>query len=410
MRAGLKPVILFAKPGWILRGGGRVANLDIDFVKNRAWNNGPAFISSLLTCTRSSSGDYYTKADGTLTTFAANTLRYGTNGLLVEEARTNLAIRSQEFDNASWSKSQATVSANAANAPDGTATADKLVEDGTTNAHTLQSAAITVSNATVYTASLYVKAAGRTFVQFQWFDGTTNVYPIFNLTTGTKDTDNGVGSGWTMTALANDWWRITITFTTGNTSGSIYVYPAVTGANFYPGDGTSGVYLWGAQLEAGSFPTSYIPTTTTSMARAADVVSLSTTSFGSGDRTWRFEMARMADTGAATGLSGWHNVGNALIAYANQGNANLFSYDGANVGSYGNIGTDSVVKVAQGIGATTRSLARAGSITDTPSHNGNLSASSATHSWDGDFGVLKVNRLTYWNTRLSDSALQALTA
>jgi hypothetical protein len=406
-------------PEWVLDAEGIVSSLDIDFVNDRGWVGAEVSISSLLTCTRASSG-YYTNAAGVLSSFSSNVLRYGTNGLLVEEARTNLAIRSQEFDNASWSKSQATVSANAANAPDGTATADKLVEDGTTNAHTLQSAAITVSNATVYTASLYVKAAGRTFVQFQWFDGTTNVYPIFNLTTGTKDTDNGVGSGWTMTALANDWWRITITFTTGNTSGSIYVYPAVTGNNSYAGDGSSGIYAWGAQLEAGAFATSYIPTTTTSVARAADIVYMLTsaiTGFSATAGTMYLKASAAETEPASNFYLGLHdNSGSVFNCFRQQTFGSIGAETNTSVSLHFATPSDGETAesalawaendfagCANGGAVQTDASAAVPAVTHLQL-GGGIVVSGFGH-WNG-----YIPRFAYWNTRLANATLQALTA
>jgi hypothetical protein len=168
-------------------------------------------------------------------------------------------LRSQEFDSASWTKTGASISANAVVAPDGTLTADKIVENSASSGHDAHQAITTVVGLQ-YTYSIYVKAAERTYVQLQFFDGTTNVFPIFNLTDGTKSVDNGIGSNWTATALSGGWWRFSLTVTCAATGGSIYVYAATALTNTYLGDGASGIYVWGAQLERSSIARPYLLT------------------------------------------------------------------------------------------------------------------------------------------------------
>ena len=199
-------------------------------------------------------------------------------GLLVEEQRANLLLYSAQFDDASWIKGSATVTANAGVAPDGASTADKIVEDTSTNSHSVRRSA-GVANATVYTYSAFIKAAGRTQVVLQYFDGTTNKYPVFDLTTGAKVTDNGIGTSWTATNVGNGWWRFSITVTSASVSTECYIYPASGGTNGYTGNGIDGILVWGAQLEAGSFATSYIPTGAATATRNADVASVSTQAF-----------------------------------------------------------------------------------------------------------------------------------
>ena len=95
-------------------------------------------LDSRITFTRSTTGSYYNSA-GVLSTAAINAPRFDYDpvtlesvGLLIEESRTNLLTYSEQFDNAVWTKSNASITANAIIAPDGTLTADKLVEDGVT--------------------------------------------------------------------------------------------------------------------------------------------------------------------------------------------------------------------------------------------------------------------------------------
>jgi len=205
-------------------------------------------------------------------------------GLLIEESRTNLLTYSEQFDNAGWSKNQSNVSANIAVAPDGTLTADKLFDDSTASSVHRLVQTFTVVNGTIYTLSVYAKAAERTFIALQLSLGFANTpFAFFNLTSGTVGTTTGSPSA-TITPVGNGWYRCTIT-ATGNTSGAgaqPYIYLAsADGTTNYTGNGFSGVFLWGAQLEAGAFATSYIPTVASQVTRAADAASMTGTNFTS---------------------------------------------------------------------------------------------------------------------------------
>lgn len=198
-------------------------------------------------------------------------------GLLIEEQRTNLMTYSEDLSNAAWLKSNVTVTANAVVAPDGTTTADKLVDSATNSVHSITQA-ISVTSGTAYTVTFYAKAAERSFLIIQLFGGSTFAY--FNLSTGVVGTTSGSPTATSVTPAGNGWYRCSITATAG-TTGSVncIVYVAATDGNAtYAGDGTSGIYLWGGQYEAGAFATSYIPTVASTVTRSADVASVNTLS------------------------------------------------------------------------------------------------------------------------------------
>jgi len=185
--------------------------------------------------------------------------------LLIETQRTNLILRSQEQDNASWTKSATTVTANAIASPDGTTNADKLVESATNASHSIFQS-FTLSTSTDYTVSIYLKAGERTRcnIRLTTFAGAQD--SAVNLTTGTVD--NG-----TLTNVGNGWFRFSRTLNSSTGAGSPLIAVNLvnsSGVTSYLGDGTSGLYVWGAQVEQGSFVTSYIPTTTASVTRNAD--------------------------------------------------------------------------------------------------------------------------------------------
>jgi hypothetical protein len=237
-----------------------------------------------------------------LQTAAAGVARFDHNpvtreslGLLVEEQRANLFTYSEQFDDATWTKVASTITANTLVAPDGTLTGDKLVEDTSNASHNVNKGSITTSTTTASTCSFYAKAGGRSVIQVRY-----GVQSVVNrgqgnvdLTTGTVALIQNVGTatGTTLTAtpVGNGWYRIAISTNPNDAAstqmrlfvilGNVAV-GSMTGAA-YTGDGYSGIYIWGAQLEAGGFATSYIPTAGSSVTRNADVASMTGTNFSS---------------------------------------------------------------------------------------------------------------------------------
>ncbi len=203
-------------------------------------------------------------------------------GLLIEEQRTNLLLRSEEFANASWTKTSSSITANTIVAPDGALTGDKLVEDATTANHLIaQSAAVT--SGTTYTVSFYAKKAERTqcALLFAVAGFGTLTVDIFDLDAGTVVT-NASGTA-AITAVGNGWYRVSTTRTaTATASTSFQIRTASGGVTNYTGNGFDGIYIWGAQAEAGAFITSYIPTVASQVTRSADVAVMTGTNFS----TW----------------------------------------------------------------------------------------------------------------------------
>jgi len=218
--------------------------------------------------TRASDG-YYTNSDGTLTLFGSGALRRGDRGVLIEGSRTNLLTYSQEFDNASWTKQRATVTVDAIAAPDGTLTADKLIENADNNTHTISK---TISlTAASHTLFVFAKSAERTWISFL-NNSATAVAANFDLANGIVGSV-GANATATITALANGWYRCAMTFTAVSGNNQFLIRLGTADATpSYQGDGTSGLFIWGAQLEAASFASSYVPTVAAAATRAADVL------------------------------------------------------------------------------------------------------------------------------------------
>jgi hypothetical protein len=194
----------------------------------------------------------------------------GEAALLVEPQGTNLLTWSEQFNNATWVKVGATISANATTSPDGTQNADKLIAN-TTNVRHFIYKSITTPN--THTFTTYAKAGENSFLMMRLDNDTTEVKNWFNLSNGTVGTSQG-GSP-TITSVGNGWYRCSMQYTPSTLS-TIYavLYTAKTdGVQAFAGNDSDGTYIWGAQLEAGAYATSYIPTTSTSVTRNADVTS-----------------------------------------------------------------------------------------------------------------------------------------
>jgi hypothetical protein len=201
-------------------------------------------------------------------------------GLLVEPGATNLALQSQTFNEASWTKTRGTVTANTTVAPDGATTADTLTSTETNVNGFLVNQVFTVVTATTYTVSVFLKKGTSNFSAFTAFDGSANgVRQWFNLDTGAVASSNAFGTGWTksgarITDVGGGWYRCEFAFVTSGTALTTVIYPSVSAdLGFGATIGDIGI-LWQAQLEAGSVATSPIVTTAGTASRAADVVSL----------------------------------------------------------------------------------------------------------------------------------------
>ena len=215
--------------------------------------------------------------------FDHNPLTGESLGLLVEEQRTNLLTYSEQFGDAIWGKDAATVAVNAAVAPDGNLTADKLVENTATGTHRIiGGGALSLSSGTTYTVSIYAKAGERRYLMTNW-NSAFNARSTFDLQTGTvASTFSGTA---TITSVGNGWYRCTVTGTaTVNGIGTGYLHlnnSSISSDTSYTGDGYSGIYIWGAQLEAGAFPTSYIKTEASQVTRVADSAQMTGSNFSS---------------------------------------------------------------------------------------------------------------------------------
>jgi hypothetical protein len=217
---------------------------------------------------------FRTNASGVLESVASGVPRLdypiggGCPSLLVEPAATNLLLRSEEFNDASWSKIFSSITANAGIAPNGTLTADSLIPNTTLEQHRVDQTPSSTAASQVFT--IYAKSNGYSFIGMRF--GLAGA--LFNLSNGLVSL---VGAGLSATTqnAGNGWYRCTLIKAAGvaNEAVRINVSLGAAIAENFAGDGTSGVLLWGAQLEVGSVATSYIPTVAATATRNADVIS-----------------------------------------------------------------------------------------------------------------------------------------
>jgi hypothetical protein len=243
-----------------------------------------ASLPSQLTFTRASIATYFDNT-GTMQTAAVNTPRFDHDpishqqlGMMMESSATNLISCSANFslNNCWWNDSSGlTVTQNAATAPDGS-NAGALISS--TSSGWIYPTVQPTTNGTPYTYSIYMKAAtaGTVDMAIQEDGGSFTDY------------------GFVTVNVTTSWQRFSVT---ANSAGSHGIRGVVVLE-----ESLTSAYIWGAQFEAGSYPSSYIPTTTTSVTRSADAATFNT--------------------------MGWYNpvVGTLLAEYMNLGSENSATY------------------------------------------------------------------------------------
>jgi hypothetical protein len=194
--------------------------------------------------------------------------------ILLEESRTNLLTYSESFDNVNWIKSSSSVVTNIAVSPSGTLSAEKLVQGAVSGANSVSRSSISFTAGLPYTLSIFAKASENSVIRL----GLPNdvfVDGAIRFNTATEQFNNSsfiINSGYQK--MANGWYRVwgtAVANVTATGSLSFATLPALNTSVPYLGDGASGIFIWGAQLEEGYYPTSYIPTVDSSVTRESDL-------------------------------------------------------------------------------------------------------------------------------------------
>jgi hypothetical protein len=196
----------------------------------------------------------------------------------------NLLSYTEDFANAAWLNDQASSTANQTIAPNGTNTADKLIENSANNHHlNYQSVSATVGQ--IYTFSVYLKAAERSYAAIQVAD---SIVPVNRYTVlvdlingtilGTRNSNFPTNTSSSIQSVGNGWYRVTATMKQvagtsffGHIATSNSSTPTYDTIDFptYTGNGTSGIFIWGAQIELASSASTYQPILTTPAAYMA---------------------------------------------------------------------------------------------------------------------------------------------
>ncbi len=414
-------------------------SLDLQFADRRMIQ---AVLGPTPSFSRASTGAFF-NSQGVLNSAAINGPRFnhvynGTSwvsrGLLLEEQRTNSAQYSEDFTNAYWTKAGLSVNGNNANAPDGNLTADKFVETAANSQHTLYNSGFSVVSGTAYTISFFAKAAGRNFIQFPLADvmtgASSNGRVNFDLSNGTIGQTVGTNLTAEIIDVGNGWYRCICKLSSAASNGTGYLQfnlvnsGTATPGQAYLGDGTSGVLVWGIQLEAGSaFATSYIPSlSNSSTTRSADVCQITGSDFSGfwngaeGSVACEFDVSSGYTSSAMT-IANFYQSGSSWIGFRSieSTSNNVFDcYSGgvqqARLGfSRSNPGISA--RLAAAFKANDFAASQNGSavLTDT---SGSLPSPTylelGTFTGFGEYLNGHIARLRYYPTRLANAKLQEL--
>ena len=210
-------------------------------------------------------------------------------GWLLEESSSNTCLQSEDFSTTwltttSTQTNLATITTNTTKSPDGTTNADTLSAGSTaTGIVAARQQGLTFTNGTYYTVSVFAKRKDLNFLEISNNDDTTTgmtFSQVFNLSTGATGASGGTVYASSIRTFPNSWYRCEVTFlATASSNGEVYIKTRSDNAvsTTYSATNTQGIYIWGAQVEAKRYATSYIPTTTVSVARAADVAYIDNT-------------------------------------------------------------------------------------------------------------------------------------
>jgi hypothetical protein len=315
--------------------------------------------------------------------------------------RTNLLLRSEEFDNASWTKSNTTITANSEIAPNGTLAADTLTDTNSAgDAFTRQTVASPVSGAT-YVASVYLKQGNTATTRVSIdYTGATAVNQDATVTWSTNTTSFG-----TLQNIGGGWYRLSFS-RANNTSGNTNVLVTIRASGDPSGVETGFVYVWGAQLEVGSAVTPYIPTTT------AAVSVFESSWYRQDEGTVFADITRQNTTGFPERvLFSDGTLANSIYLYYDAAsNSSTFELKASNTPSvqiYGGGGAlNSAVKAAAGWQTNNAAVIYNGSIQGTDS-SVVVPVVDQMRVANGLTGTIR--RLTFFPQRLPNSTLQAIT-
>ena len=338
---------------------------------------------------------------------------------ILEPQRTNLVQYSEEFNNSYWLKALTSVTANQVISPDGSQTADMLIKNA--DYGSLYKTGISATSGSNYTFSVFVKKGTTDFLSLRQASGSNDVRKQFDLNTGAVT--NGLAGNQTgfvssnFEEYSNGWYRLSITCTSNGTSITISIYSGKVGESTFNGNS----YIWGAMLEQGSYPTSYIKSNsgsaTTRLAETADN-SGSAATFNDSEGVLMAEISALANSGNGQIRINEQGVLNSVIMEFRDSGTTLRTYifDGNATNQFfseTNINPNDNIKIALKYKQNDCSLYLNGFVraTDTTATMpSNLNALSFNQGDGNNPFYGKTKQLQYFDSALSDTELEQLTS
>lgn len=339
-------------------------------------------------------------------------------GLLIEEQRTNLHPKSGELTNWTYSNNLFKYE-DVTTAPDGTNTADSLVPTTELSSHFTGLPQSISTGSGSETFSVFVKANGYSKIKLYLANQSGNNNQLFDISEGTLGTSGSDLLNKSIESMGNGWYRCSITYTSTKT----IPYPSVAlladnYSNTSAGDGVKGIYIWGAQIESGSFPTSYIPTSGSTVTRNADVATINVSEFEYNTTEGSISM-EIVPPSNNSGEQQWilgSNTNSARWAYTNAGFDRAIAYDGVNTFGGEDLQPSTINKIATGTDQSTAVIYVNGeSLDGSQATNGNIASLTTIFYLGGNFSTGNVNlgghikSIKYYPVRLTDNQLKALT-
>jgi hypothetical protein len=237
-------------------------------------------LSGVQTFTRASTGTYVDPLDGLVKTAAVDAPRFermsdGGIGIPLEGASTNVELNSDAFATNHTNDGSVTITAGQTD-PRGGVTADLVTATASTSQHVLYGTSLAEVGAATYTLSFFVKMGTNRYVDAWHYNATdASDGARFDLSLGTVVTTSGNATG-KIRSIGNGWYRCEVTSArTVDSTARIALSDGVAAiGGSWAALGTESITLWGVQSEALPFASSYIPTTTATVTRAGDVLSL----------------------------------------------------------------------------------------------------------------------------------------
>lgn len=341
--------------------------------------------------------------------------------LLLEPSRTNLFEQSEYFGASYWAKNNGTITDNATTSPEGVVNAAAFTENSSTSTHFMQHAQVVASASTYYSASFFVKYNGRHFQIVGSTGSEGGGYVNFDLVNGVVgNSDQLTGK---IEDYGNGWYRCTGTNISTSSATEIRLLPYLitsatsARAESYAGNGTSGVYIYGAQMEQANYQSSMVPTYGTSATRTADDMD---TTFASafatdGGATLFYEIDGTPPSG--NNATGAHYAiyfsSNDYITYnRTAGGYHRVRINANSIANYVGVGVESIdaVKICVSVTASTATVYANGALVNSVSITGSWSSATSLSTVISDtIGSIPVKQLILFPTALTATQLAEIT-